>query len=212
MAAAAGLATAMALIALGAAPAAAAAAVHAASSHQGGGLVAATDDGKLQGKHDEGIDQFLGIPYAAPPVGVLRWQAPQPVQPWPGIRGATSYGHRCAQLPSGNGPREDTENCLYLNVFTPPPPSPARPRRAAGPGHDSRRRAGQRAGDQHDGSLIVNTDHIIVVSVNYRLGVFGFLDVPGLGASPRDRERQLRPARPGGRAAVGAAQHRRVRW
>ena len=124
MAAVAGLATAMALTALGAAPAAAA--VHAASSRQGGGLVAATDDGKLQGKHDEGIDQFLGIPYAAPPVGALRWQVPQPVQPWPGIRSATSYGNRCAQLPSGNGPREDTEDCLYLNVFTPADYRPGR--------------------------------------------------------------------------------------
>ena len=51
------------------------------------GLVVPTHDGLLEGKHAEGIDQFLGIPYAAPPVGRLRWQAPQPVQPWrPGCR------------------------------------------------------------------------------------------------------------------------------
>ena len=93
------------------------AAAHPASQD---GLVVPTHDGLLQGKHAEGIDQFLGIPYAAPPVGPLRWQAPQPVQPWHGIRAATAYGNRCPQLASGNGPREDSENCLFLNVFTPP--------------------------------------------------------------------------------------------
>ena len=157
------------------------AAAHPASQD---GLVVPTHDGLLQGKHAEGIDQFLGIPYAAPPVGPLRWQAPQPVQPWHGIRAATAYGNRCPQLASGNGPREDSENCLFLNVFT----------RGY---HPSSRGAGlpvlfmihgggltTGAGDQHDGSLIVNTDHIIVVSINYRLGVFGFLDVPGLATSP----------------------------
>ena len=183
MAAVAGLAAVTTLMALGAAPAAAAAAAGPASSRQGGGLVASTGDGKLQGKHDEGIDQFLGIPYAAPPVGALRWQPPQPAPPWPGIRSATSYGHRCAQLPSGNGPREDTEDCLYLNVFT---PADYQPGRGGLPVmvmiHGGGLTTG--AGDQHDGSLIVNTDHIVVVSFNYRLGVFGFLDVPGLGTSP----------------------------
>ena len=148
-----------------------------APSHRG--LIVSTADGKLQGKHAEGIDQFLGVPYAAPPVGPLRWQAPRPARPWSGVRSATSYGNRCPQLASGNGPREDTENCLYLNVFTP----------AHGRGlpvlvmiHGGGLVNG--AGDQHDGSLIVNTDHIVVVSFNYRLGVFGFLDVPGLGTAP----------------------------
>lgn len=79
-----------------------------------------TDAGKIEGKNAEGTDQFLGVPYAAPPVGPLRWAAPLPVTPWPGIRSATSHGNRCPQLPSGNGPRSDTEDCLYLNVFTPP--------------------------------------------------------------------------------------------
>jgi carboxylesterase type B len=172
-----------AVISLGAALASAPAG--AAPAHHGGGLVAATRDGLLQGKYDEGIDQFLGIPYAAPPVGPLRWQAPQPVHPWSGVRSATAYGNRCPQLPSGNGPREDTENCLFLNVFTPTDYHPS----ARGGGlpvlfmiHGGGLTTG--AGDQHDGSLIVNTDHIIVVSINYRLGVFGFLDVPGLGTSP----------------------------
>jgi carboxylesterase type B len=154
------------------------------------GLIVSTVDGKLQGNNAEGVDQFLGVPYAAPPVGMLRWQAPRPPRPWHGIRDATSYGSRCPQLASANGLQEDNENCLYLNVFTPadhprgPAPSPA--------GRDGRLPVlfmihggglANGAGDQHDGSLIARTDHIIVVSVNYRLGVLGFLDVPGLGSS-----------------------------
>ncbi len=156
-----------------------------------GGLIVSTEDGKLQGQHAEGVNQFLGIPYAAPPVGALRWQAPQPVHPWTGVRDATSYGNRCAQLPSGNGPREDTEDCLFLNVFSPA----GQADRAAAHSRDGRGLPvlfmihggglANGAGDQHDGSLIVKTDHIIVVSINYRLDVFGFLDVPGLGSTAR---------------------------
>ena len=67
------------------------------------------------------------------------------------------------------------------------------------------------SGDQHDGSLIVNTDHIVVVSINYRLGVFGFLDVPGLGTSPLTANGNYGLLDAGSRAAMGAAQHRRVR-
>ena len=177
------------------------------------GLVVRTDRGLIQGKPAEGTDQWLGVPYAAPPVGALRWAAPQPAPRWPGSGQATSYGGRCAQLASGNGPRVDNEDCLYLNVYTPPGAD-----RGTGWGHGlpvlfmihgGGLTTG--AGDQHDGSLIVNTDHIIVVSINYRLGPFGFLTLPGLGTLAADRERQLRAARPGGRAALGAAQHRRVR-
>ena len=86
----------------------------------GGGLVVRTDRGLVQGKPAEGTDQWLGVPYAAPPTGALRWAAPQPAPRWTGIRPATSYGGRCAQLASGNGPRVDNENCLYLNVYAPP--------------------------------------------------------------------------------------------
>ena len=189
----AGLAAAIPLAAVLAAPPAlsqAGASAQAAQAAGGsGGLIVSTEDGMLRGQHAEGVDQFLGVRYAAPPVGALRWQAPQPVQPWSGVRDATSYGHRCPQLASGNGPREDTEDCLFLNVFAPADgPGRAAAQDGAGRGlpvlvmiHGGGLLNG--AGDQHDGSLIVRTDHIIVVSLNYRLGVFGFLDVPGLGTS-----------------------------
>src|SRR6185437_10315676 len=95
------------------------AAAHAAPA-AGGGLVVRTDRGLVKGKSAEGTHQWLGIPYAAPPAGGLRWAAPQPAPRWHGVRQATSYGGRCAQPASGNGPRVDNEDCLYLNVFTPP--------------------------------------------------------------------------------------------
>ena len=154
-------------------------------------LIVSTEDGELRGKNAEGIDQFLGVPYAAPPVGMLRWQAPEPARPWRGIRDAMSYGNRCPQLASSNGPQEETENCLYLNVFTPADHASGSAPSAGGRGgalpvlfmiHGGGLANG--AGDQFDGSLIASADHIIVVSVNYRLGVLGFLDVPGLSGSP----------------------------
>ena len=91
----------------------------AASAHAGG-LIVRTDKGLIEGKFAESTDQFLGVPYAAPPAGALRWAAPQPAPRWPGLRPATSYGGRCAQLASGNGPRADNEDCLYLNVYIQP--------------------------------------------------------------------------------------------
>ncbi|MGZ4432766.1 MAG: carboxylesterase/lipase family protein [Trebonia sp.] len=148
----------------------------------GHGLIVRTDRGLLEGKSAENTDQFLGIPYAAPPAGALRWAAPQPAPRWQGVRQATSYGDRCAQLVSGNGPRVDNEDCLYLNVYTPPGLDwhSSRGLPVLVMIHGGGLTTG--AGDQHDGSLIVTTDHIIVVSINYRLGPFGFLDVPGLAS------------------------------
>jgi carboxylesterase type B len=184
---AAGLLLAAATLVTGAAAVPSAAAAPAGTG--GRGLIVRTDKGLLEGKNAEGTDQWLGVPYAAPPVGALRWAAPQPASRWPGIRQATAYGGRCAQLASGNGPRVDNEDCLYLNVYTPPGAAQATGNAAGGRSglpvlvmiHGGGLTTG--AGDQHDGSLIVTTDHIIVVSINYRLGPFGFLDVPGLGTT-----------------------------
>jgi carboxylesterase type B len=144
-------------------------------------LTVATNAGKVLGRTTGLVDQFLGIPYAAPPVGRLRWQPPQPVRPWAGIRSALSYGTRCAQLPSTNGPRFDTENCLTVNVYGPAViPAGARlPVLFIINGGDLE----NGAGDQHDGSLLAQQAQIIVVSFNYRLGPFGFLSLPGLTAA-----------------------------
>jgi carboxylesterase type B len=166
---------------------------HDAQRHHHGGLVVRTDSGAVRGLHADGVDKFLGIPYAAPPVGALRWQPPAPAQRWGGVRPATAYGARCPQLPSSNGAGSENEDCLTLNVFGPGGRSG---------GHAARwARGGRRlpvllwihggglingSGDQHDGALLARTNRIVVVSINYRLGVFGFLALPGMGAGAGD--------------------------
>src|ERR1700691_6404298 len=84
------------------------------------GPLAATANGAVRGLASGAVDEFLGIPYAAPPVGALRWQPPQPAASWSGVRDATAFAPHCPQPPSGFGVASTSENCLYLNVFTPP--------------------------------------------------------------------------------------------
>lgn len=146
----------------------------------GGGPVVRVDTGLLLGARSDGVDSFLGIPYAQPPVGALRWRPPQPATSWSGVRAATSYGNRCPALASTNGPESTAEDCLFLNVQRP-----------------AWARAGQRlpvyfwihggglvngSSNQHDGTQLVNTGNIIVVTINYRLGALGFLAHPALTA------------------------------
>ncbi len=151
-----------------------------ATADHAGGPVVRVDTGVLRGARSGGVDSFLGIPYARPPVDALRWRPPQPAQPWPGIRSATSYGNRCPALASTNGPESTTEDCLFLNVQRP-----------------AWAHAGQRlpvyfwihggglvngSSNQHDGSQLVGIGNIIVVTINYRLGALGFLALPALTA------------------------------
>jgi carboxylesterase type B len=151
-----------------------------AAAHAASGPVAHTDKGAVQGVRDQGVDSFLGIRYAAPPVGNLRWRPPQPAAPWPGVAPATAYGNRCAAAASTNGARTEAEDCLFVNVQRP---------------------TGLRAGDRrpvyvfiHGGGLvngssnqadmaaIVRQTGAVGVSFNYRLGVLGFLGLAGLTA------------------------------
>src|SRR6266566_1546859 len=81
--------------------------------------VVTTVGGAVRGQAVAAGDEFLGIPYAAPPVGALRWQPPRPAAPWSGIREATSYAPHCPQPSSTFGLASTSEDCLYLNVFTP---------------------------------------------------------------------------------------------
>jgi carboxylesterase type B len=150
-----------------------------------GDPVVQTRQGAVRGLTTDGADKFLGLPYAAAPVGALRWHAPAPAARWRGARAATSYASRCPQLPSSNGAGSENEDCLYLNVFRP-----------AGAGRERHGRLpvlfwihgggfNNGSADQHDGALLARTNNIVVVSINYRLGVFGFLALPSLdGETP----------------------------
>jgi para-nitrobenzyl esterase len=139
------------------------------------------DTGKLKGKADGAISAFLGIPYAAPPVGNLRWKPPQPAAKWKGTRNATAFGSRCMQgrvfddmIFRDPGISED---CLYLNVWTPAKQGAKLPVMVwvYGGGFV----AGATSEPRQDGTNLAKHG-VVVVSMNYRLGVFGFFAHPDL--------------------------------
>ena len=143
-----------------------------------------TADGVLEGvvSADGKVRTFKGVPYAAPPVGPLRWKPPQPVSPWTGVRRAVDYGPRPMQARVFNdmifkdaGPSED---CLYLNLWMPANPTQARLPVMVwiyGGGFV----AGSTSEPRQDGGNL-SKKGVMVVSLNYRLGVFGFLAHPDL--------------------------------
>ncbi|WP_395312175.1 carboxylesterase/lipase family protein [Mycobacterium sp. AMU20-3851] len=135
--------------------------------------------GLVQGVATLDKRHFAGIPYAAPPVGPLRWQPPQPAVPWTGVRDATKVGPRCVQDEGGDVEmgRQTDEDCLTLNVWTPPPTGEARPVMVWL--HGGAFINGN--GAMYDSRWFVDRGDIIVVTVNYRLGALGFLAHPALG-------------------------------
>jgi para-nitrobenzyl esterase len=139
-------------------------------------LVLSLADGQIRGKKTGGTDEYLGIPYAAPPVGPLRWHPPQPPAHWHGIREATRFGPHCPQSAGVFGKPSTSENCLYLNVF-----APAGHRGSRLPVmvwiHGGAFVAGE-SDDYDPGGLVA--DGVIVVTINYRLGALGFLAHPAL--------------------------------
>jgi para-nitrobenzyl esterase len=138
---------------------------------------------------------FKGIPYAQPPVGELRWRVPQPVTPWTGIREATHYAAACYQAATGNGwylrnlalrygvdyeppPIDRSEDCLYLNIWSPNwPPAGAKPVLVWM--HGGGNVGGSGSDPYYDGESLSHHG-VVVVTINYRLGPFGFLAHPAL--------------------------------
>jgi para-nitrobenzyl esterase len=127
------------------------------------------------------VRAFKGIPFAAPPVGDLRWKAPQPVKPWTGVRKADAFGARCMQgRVFGDMVFRDqnSEDCLYLNVWTPAKGAADRLPVMVwiyGGGFQ----AGSGSEPRQEGERLAQKG-VVVVSMNYRLGVFGFLSHPEL--------------------------------
>jgi len=161
-------------------------------SAQGTLPVAETAQGKLLGVASEraaAVKVFKGIPYAAPPVGQRRWQPPQAAAAWTGERMADSFGPDCMQQPYAEGSffyrpaRMNSEDCLYLNVWTAAEPDESRPVMVWLHGGALTRGSG--AIDTYDGASLAQKD-VILVTINYRLGVFGYFAHPELVAeSPR---------------------------
>lgn len=146
-------------------------------------LVVSITGGQVRGvSRASGGAEFLGVPYAQPPVGDLRWHEPVAVKPWAGVRDATSFGAPCAQPVLGDWNKHDaesgSEDCLFLNVMTPAWP-PKQPLPVMFWIHGGANAGGTASSPLYkDGTLLQHG--ILLVTVNYRLGVFGFLAHPGL--------------------------------
>lgn len=136
----------------------------------------------------DGLCVFRGIPYAAPPVGEWRWRPPQPVAPWTEVRDATTFSPACPQpprpIPAIQSVGETNEDCLYLNVWTPELAPAKRPVMVWI--HGGGMTIGAGSFDIYDGSSLARQD-VVVVTINYRLGVLGFLAHPDLSAESPDK-------------------------
>ncbi|MFJ4860475.1 carboxylesterase/lipase family protein [Streptomyces sp. NPDC088748] len=181
------LGTALALMALLASAPPAAAALSPSPSGGAARPVVTVAQGGLRGQSHDGAQEFLGVPYAAPPVGAARLRAPAPPPRWPGVRDATRQAPACLQFsPFGlSDPAAVSEDCLYLDVYRP---------RTARPGdrlpvivwmHGGAYSQG--TGTQFGGRTMADLTRSVVVSINYRLGQLGYLALPELG-----RENALR--------------------
>src|SRR5262245_46594516 len=141
------------------------------------------DGGLLAGSVDRGVRVFKGIPYAAPPVGNLRWKPPQPIVPWSGTRDATAFGAECpqTQYPSSSiyvrPLQPQSEDCLFLNVWTTAAAGDRRPVLVWIHGGALTRGSG--ISDVRDGGPLARKG-IVLVSLNYRLGPLGYLAHPEL--------------------------------
>ncbi len=140
-------------------------------------------DGTIEGIDSSGVKIFRGIPFAEPPVGDLRWKAPQPVKAWTGVRSAKAFGNDPAQRPvfgdmqfEGKGKSED---CLYLNIWT-----PAKKMDEKLPVliyfNGGGLMAGSGSEPRYQGLRLARRGNIIVVTANYREGIFGFFSHPEL--------------------------------
>ena len=157
--------------------------------------VVKTRSGAVRGLGRGAYRVFEGMPYAAPPVGRLRWRPPELAAHWNGVRDATRPGSPCAQVPlsvlpggkailpgASNLTGSTSEDCLYLNVWTPARATHARPVFVWFHGGNDI----YGAGSDYDGSRLTVEGGVVVVTVNYRLGPLGYLALPGLSAHSPD--------------------------
>ena len=148
-----------------------------------------TSTGRLRGAETHGVQVFKGIPFAKPPIGELRWRAPLPPPAWPGVRDATAFGPCAIQstIPGdvgeliGIATHETSEDCLYLNVWTPATGAGKRPVLVWIHGGGNTVGAGSQP--RVNGEHLARIGDVVVVTVNYRLGALGFLHAPELGAT-----------------------------
>src|SRR5215472_12108812 len=147
-------------------------------------LVVRTKAGELRGARENGVAVFRGVPYAAPPVGDLRFAPPRPVQPWPGARDARQDGPIAPQARSrlahvmGDFERPQSEDCLTLNVWTPAVDGKKRPVMVWI--HGGAFTSGAGSLPWYSGERFAADGDLVFVSINYRLGALGFLCLPSI--------------------------------
>jgi para-nitrobenzyl esterase len=148
--------------------------------------VVRVESGELQGVVDDGVASFKGIPFAAPPVGDLRWRPPQPAAPWTGVRQAADFGANCMQGRFGPPPAPGappapvpSEDCLFLNVWRPASATPGAKLPVMVWIHGGGFMGGSGASPNTSGAQFAKQG-VVLVSVNYRLGRFGFFAFPAL--------------------------------
>ncbi len=148
------------------------------------GPVVVTGNGAVRGFERDGVFEFRGIPFAAPPIGPLRWMPPQPAAKWEGVRDGTQFGNICLQVTTLGpfaGPANANEDCLYLNVYSPdldPREDESLPVLVwihGGGNVDG-------GSNDYDGSKLARQGHTVVVTINYRLGLLGFMSHPAIDA------------------------------
>lgn len=143
-------------------------------------LIVETEYGRLEGLFENNLYAFKGVPYAAPPVGEMRWLPPQPAIPWTGLRSATAYGNIAPQdasvlamLPSA--PEQQNEDCLFLNIFTPGLDAARRPVMVWI--HGGAFSIGSGSTEMYTTGTIASNCDVVLVTINYRLGVLGFMNL-----------------------------------
>ncbi|MFC7620978.1 carboxylesterase/lipase family protein [Microlunatus sp. GCM10028923] len=156
-----------------------------AAAPAGPKAVARTENGLVRGTSEAGVAVYQGIPYAAPPVGERRWRTPEPAADWAGLRDASRPGAACAQAGDFIGdPPSDAEDCLYLNVTTPRHASARRPVPVMVWLHGGGFQWG--SGSIYGAEKLARRGDVMVVTLNYRLNVSGFLAHPALAGSGQD--------------------------
>ncbi len=141
---------------------------------------AATRYGRVRGKREDGIVKFLGVPYATPPLGELRFKAPKPPRSWHGVRDAVTFPNPAFQVagnemgPNGNGRMlAPSEDCLYLNIWT--PAADCRRRPVMFYNHGGGYMIGSGSATGQDGTHLAQLYDVVVVESNHRLGLLGYL-------------------------------------
>ncbi|MBI3660122.1 carboxylesterase family protein [Candidatus Acetothermia bacterium] len=167
--------------------------LNAQSSCPPGEAIVATDKGCVRGESLGSLKVFRGIPYAAPPVGTLRWKISQPHEPWDGVRDASSFGKSCPQLRGSILPVSvaTDEDCLFLNVWTTgTDPAANLPVmfwiHGGGLVQGSSSQITNDGRATYDGRFLAEKGQLVVVSINYRLAQLGFLAHPALSAEDKE--------------------------